>query len=343
VTPGPRGSDSLIPLDDVSVVATVGTGVIGAGWAVHFLAHGYDVVAYDPDPDAEKRLNALVARAWPALTWLGLADGASTERLRFTTSIEEAVSDAGFVQESGPESPALKQALLAELDAATAPSVVIASSTSGLSMTTLSVRTAHPERFVVGHPFNPPYLIPLVEVCGGERTSAETVRWAADLYTQTGKTPLVLSNELSGFIGNRLQEAIWREALHMVAAGEATVEQLDLAITEGPGLRWALMGPCLTFHLAGGEQGMGHMLDHFGDSLQEPWTRLAAPQLTPELYADLVSGCQDEAGDRSVAGLEAERDAFLVELLKLRRRFPTYGLTSALAAEVETAAVGDPV
>jgi carnitine 3-dehydrogenase len=333
---------SLVPPDQVRTVTSVGAGVIGAGWAAHFLARGHDVIAYDPDPASEHRLHEVVENAWTALSQLGLADGASPDRLTFTTSLSAATASTDFVQESGPESPAVKRSLLRDIDLSTRPEVVVASSTSGIAMTAIAVDTDHPERFLVGHPFNPPYLIPLVEVCGGELTSPEAVRWAADFYRLTGKTSLVLRSELPGFIGNRLQEAIWREALHMVAAGEATVEQLDLAITEGPGLRWALMGPCLTFHLAGGHQGMAHMLDHFADSLLEPWTRLSAPALTPELYADMVSGSRDEAGERSVAELERDRDGFLVELLKLRQRYPTYGLSASghrLSASGEAAVV----
>jgi carnitine 3-dehydrogenase len=293
-------------------VACVGAGVIGGGWVAHFLAQGFRVHAWDPAPDAEAKLKRLVDAAWPALTSLGLADGASRDNLVVTATLAEAVADAVFVQESAPEDLPLKQKLLAEIDAVTPAGIVIASSTSGYGMTEMQADAATPERLVVGHPFNPPYLIPLVEVVGGERTAAWAVEQAADFYRRVGKTVLTLDREVPGFIANRLQEALWREALHMVANGEATVEQIDTAITAGPGLRWPVQGPMLTFHLAGGEGGMAHMLDHFGPSLKAPWTRLDAPELTPGLRDAVVEGCEDEAGDRTIADLVAERDRAII-------------------------------
>jgi carnitine 3-dehydrogenase len=303
--------------EDVRTVAVVGTGVIGGGWAAHFLRMGYDVVAYDPGPGASDRLEALVDNAWPALERIGLAPGASRSRLRFVSSLASAVSSADFVQESTPENLDAKIEVLAEIDSAAPPDVVVASSTSGFAMTDMQVSCARPSRFVVGHPFNPPYLIPLVEVVGGKTTSVESVDWADRFYRHAGKVSLKMDRELPGFIGNRLQEAMWREALHMVAAGEATVSQIDASIAHGPGLRWALMGPLLTFHLAGGQGGMAHMLDHFGPALLEPWTRLQAPELTAELRDRMVAGCLEEAGGRSISTLERQRDDFLVDLLLL--------------------------
>jgi carnitine 3-dehydrogenase len=259
----------------------------------------------------------LVANAWPALSRLGLAAGASPSRLSVVDSLAAAVSPADFVQESTPENLDAKIEVLREIDAHTPPDVVVASSTSGFAMTDMQVSCARPGRFVVGHPFNPPYLIPLVEVVGGAATAPSSVAWAAEFYRSIGKKPLVMDRELPGFVGNRLQEAMWREALHMVAAEEATVAQIDASIAYGPGLRWAQMGPCLTFHLAGGQGGMAHMLDHFGPALLEPWTRLTAPPLTPELRDRMVTGCLDEADGKSVTDLEQRRDAFLVDLLLL--------------------------
>jgi carnitine 3-dehydrogenase len=224
--------------------------------------------------------------------------------------------------------------VLADVDRAARPEVVIASSTSGFAMTILQAGCEHPERCVVGHPFNPPYLIPVVEVVGGERTDPAAVEWLARFYASTGKRPLRLSRELPGFVGNRLQEAMWREALHMVAAGEATVAEIDEAIAFGPGLRWALMGPCLTFHLAGGAGGMAHNLDHFGAALEEPWSRLQAPPLTPELRDRMIEGCLREADGRSVAELERTRDEFLAELLVLLERY----VPAPLAGEPASAA-----
>ncbi|MFI0902705.1 3-hydroxyacyl-CoA dehydrogenase NAD-binding domain-containing protein [Streptomyces sioyaensis] len=306
--------------EDVRRVACIGAGVIGGGWAAHFLARGYDVTAWDPAPDAEEKLRRLVAAAWPALERTGLAEGAAPDRLTVAGTLAEAVADADFVQESAPEQLELKRSLLAELTAATRPGVVIASSTSGYPMTDLQTAAGDAGRLVVGHPFNPPYLIPLVEVVGGARTDRAAVTWASRFYEVAGKSVLTMDRELPGFIANRLQEAMWREALHMVANGEASVADIDASITEGPGLRWAFMGPCLTFALAGGEGGMAHMLDHFGPSLKSPWTRLEAPELDRALRDAMVEGCAEAAGDRSYADLVAARDQGVIDVLRATGR-----------------------
>ncbi|MFJ4382029.1 3-hydroxyacyl-CoA dehydrogenase NAD-binding domain-containing protein [Streptomyces albidoflavus] len=313
------------PPENVRHIACVGAGVIGGGWVAHFLARGYDVTAWDPAPDAAQKLRRLVDAAWPALTSLGLAEGASPDRLTVTETLEQAVAEAEFVQESAPEKLDLKRDLLTRLDAATPPGVVIASSTSGYPMTDMQTTAADPSRLVVGHPFNPPYLIPLVEVVGGEHTDPAAVAWAARFYEAAGKSVITMNNEVPGFIANRLQEALWREALHMVANGEATVRDIDLSITEGPGLRWAVMGPMLTFALAGGEGGMAHMLDHFGPSLKSPWTRLEAPELDKELYDAVVAGCDEAADGRSIADLVAERDKGVIDVLRATGRLGREG------------------
>ncbi|BDH55051.1 L-carnitine dehydrogenase [Streptomyces albus] len=312
------------PPENVRRVACVGAGVIGGGWVAHFLARGYDVTAWDPAPDAAQKLRRLVDAAWPALTSLGLAEGASPDRLTVTETLEQAVADAEFVQESAPEKLDLKRDLLTRLDTATPPGVVIASSTSGYPMTDMQTTAADPSRLVVGHPFNPPYLIPLVEVVGGEHTDPAAVAWATRFYQTAGKSVITMNNEVPGFIANRLQEALWREALHMVANGEATVRDIDLSITEGPGLRWAVMGPMLTFALAG-EGGMAHMLDHFGPSLKSPWTRLEAPELDKELYDAVVAGCDEAADGRSIADLVAERDKGVIDVLRVTGRLGREG------------------
>ncbi|MFE6773106.1 3-hydroxyacyl-CoA dehydrogenase NAD-binding domain-containing protein [Streptomyces fimicarius] len=325
VTPSPAPTDGpAAPCapEDVRRVACVGAGVIGGGWAAHFLARGYDVTAWDPAPDAADRLRRLVAAAWPALERLGLADGASQDRLTVTATLEEAVAEAQFVQESAPEKLDLKRDLLARLDAAAPAGTVIASSTSGYPMTDMQTEAADPGRLVVGHPFNPPYLIPLVEVVGGDRTAPDAVDWASRFYAVAGKSVITMDREVPGFIANRLQEALWREALHMVANGEATVQEIDASITEGPGLRWAVMGPMLTFALAGGEGGMAHMLDHFGPSLKSPWTRLEAPELDRALYEAVVAGCEEAADGRSIADLVAERDRGVIDVLRATGRLP---------------------
>jgi carnitine 3-dehydrogenase len=313
----PSASGAAAPLRCVPPVACIGAGVIGGGWAAHFLARGFDVVAWDPAPDAEARLRRTVDAAWPALVELGLDDAADRSRLRVAGSVAEACDGAGFVQESAPEDLELKRGLLAELVAATGDDVVVASSTSGFPMGDMAPTEPDgpdPSRLVVGHPFNPPYLIPLVEVVGGPGTDPAVTRRAAEFYRSTGKSVIEMDRELPGFVANRLQEALWREALHMVANGEATVEQIDAAITEGPGLRWPVHGPCLTFHLAGGEGGMAHMLDHFGPSLKAPWTRLEAPELTGELRDAVVAGTTAEAGERDFAALVAERDRAVIAI-----------------------------
>ncbi|HWM60333.1 MAG TPA: 3-hydroxyacyl-CoA dehydrogenase NAD-binding domain-containing protein [Pseudonocardia sp.] len=307
---------------EVRTIACVGAGVIGGGWVAYFLARGFRVRAWDPGADAEARLRAIVDAAWPALTELGLPEGASPDNLTVAAELDAAVGDADYVQESAPEQLDLKRRLLADIAAATSEHVVVGSSTSGYGMTEMAVDTASAHRLVVAHPFNPPYLIPLVEVVGGERTADDVVKWTAEFFTGIGKSVITPAHEVPGFIANRLQEALWREALHMVANGEATVEQIDASITEGPGLRWAFHGPMLTFHLAGGPGGMAHMLDHFGPSLLSPWTRLQAPALTPELRDSVVTGCEAEAGTRTIADLVRERDRRLVDLLRVLGKAP---------------------
>ncbi|MHA6803397.1 3-hydroxyacyl-CoA dehydrogenase NAD-binding domain-containing protein [Salinifilum ghardaiensis] len=309
-------SDNTPAAEAVRRVACIGAGVIGGGWVAHFLARGYHVTAWDPAPDAEAKLTRLVDAAWPALTELGLSPGASRRNLTVASTLEQAVAEAEFVQESAPEDLEVKRDLLARIDAATPAGVVVSSSTSGYGMTEMQPDSPHPERLVVGHPFNPPYLIPLVEVVGGERTEQWAVDWAGRFFESAGKSVITMDREVPGFIANRLQEAIWREALHMVANGEATVEQIDRSITEGPGLRWPLFGPCLTFHLAGGEGGMAHMLDHFGPSLQSPWTRLQAPELTSELRERMVSGCAEASDERSIPEMVAERDRAVIAVMR---------------------------
>jgi carnitine 3-dehydrogenase len=302
--------------DDVRTVTCIGAGVIGGGWVAHFLARGFRVVAWDPAEDAEARLRHLVGSAWPALTELGLSEGASTDNLTVERDLDAACAQADFVQESAPEDLELKRTLLADIDAATPVDVVISSSTSGFGMSEMQTKCQHPERTVVGHPFNPPYLIPLVEVVGGTATDPDAVAWASEFFRYAGKSVITMDREVPGFIANRLQEALWREALHMVAAGEATVEQIDLSITDGPGLRWPIHGPMLTFHLAGGQGGMAHMLDHFGPALQAPWTRLVAAELTPQLRDAVVEGCDREADGRSIDDLVAERDRGVIAVLR---------------------------
>ncbi len=300
----------------VTRITSIGAGPIGGGWSTYFLAKGYDVTAYVHDVSEEAPLRALIDNAWPAMEELGLAEGASRDRLTCTTDLAAAVAEAEFVQESVPEILDLKQAIYAQLGDLVPEDVVIASSTSGLMMTDIQAKCSTPERTVTGHPFNPPYLMPLVEVVGGEKTAPETVAWAGAFYEHAGKAPLMMTAEVPGFVATRLQEAIWREALHMVNAGEATPEQIDTAIVNGPGPRWAIMGPCMVYHVGGGEGGMEYCLEQFGPALKFPWTRLVAPELTPELRAKMVDGCDRMAGDKDFRQLTREMNDGLVAIAK---------------------------
>ncbi|MDQ1538805.1 MAG: hypothetical protein QOE58_3198 [Actinomycetota bacterium] len=300
----------------VSRVAVIGTGIIGSSWAAHFLAHGLDVVASDPSPGAEDRLRSDVAAHWPVLTQIGLTDGASTERLTFTADLEAAVADADFVQENGPEREDLKHALFARIDAATRPDVVLASSSSGLLPSAIAAGCPeHPERMLIGHPFNPPHLIPLVEVVPGTKTSAGAVDQAMAFYTAVGKRPIRLRQELPGHIANRLQAALWREAYSLVDRGVASVTDIDTAIAYGPGLRWAVLGPFVNQHLSGGPGGLTHILEHLGPPMVAWWDDLGHPELTPELAAALVAGVDEELAGVDQAKLVAHRDAVLNALL----------------------------
>lgn len=317
---------------DVRCFGVVGTGVIGAGWAARALARGLDVVASDPAPGAEEGLRAHVDNAWPALTKLGLSAGAHRERLAFTTDVEALCGRADFIQENAPENEDLKRALHARLTAAAPADVIVASSSSGLLPTRIQADSRHQERVLVGHPFNPVYILPLVEVLGGERTGAGCIQDAMDFYRSLGMHPLHVRTEIPGYISDRLQEALWREALHMVADGVASTGEIDDAIVYGPGLRWAFMGTCLTFHLAGGEGGMGHMLEQFGPALKLPWTKLQAPELTDSLITSLVEGTRAQAGNRSIAELERVRDECLIGIMRTLRPF-RLGAGNAIAED----------
>jgi 3-hydroxyacyl-CoA dehydrogenase len=300
-------------------VAIVGTGLIGASWAAHFLAHGLDVTATDPAPGAEHGLRRYVERVWPVLGQLGLAPGADPARLSFSNDLKTAVTGADFVQENGPEREDFKVKLFAELDALLPPEVILASSSSGLPMSAIQRDCRHPGRCVIGHPFNPPHLIPLVEIVGGRGTTAETLDRAEKFYTSTGKRTIRLHKEVPGHVANRLQAALWREAVHLVAEGVVSVADVDAAVSEGPGLRWSVMGPNLIFHLGGGRGGMTHFMEHLSVPFARMWADLGQPELTPELKAAIIRGVQAEAAGRSMEELEQERDRVILALLALRR------------------------
>lgn len=300
-------------IEGVSRVAVIGTGTIGASWAAYFLARGLEVAASDPAPGAEAFLRRFVENAWPALERLGMAPGASPDRMSFHAELEGACEGAGFCQESGPEREEVKAELLARLDAALPADVLIASSSSYLLVTRMQARCRHPERCVLGHPFNPPHLIPLVEVVGGERTAPASVERAVAFYRAAGKHPIQLRKEVPGHVANRLQAALWREAAYLVEQGVASVEDVDAAVCMGPGLRWALMGPIMTYHLAGGEGGLRYLFDHIG--VAQHWPTLGTPEMTRASEDALIAGVQEEAGGRSIADLARERDRKLLGIL----------------------------
>ncbi len=279
----------MIFVTDIKTFAALGSGVIGSGWVARALSRGLDVLARDPAPGAEAQLRARVANAWPALQKQGLAAGASPERLRFASSVEACVAKADFIQESAPEQLELERSLHAKISAAARPDVLIASSTSGLLPSEFYADARYPERCVVGHPFNPVYLLPLVEVVGGVKTAPDAVQSAMQVYRSLGMRPLHVRKEVPGFIADRLLEAQWREALHLVNDGVASTGEIDDAIRFGAGLRWSFMGSFLIYTLAGGDAGMRHFMAQFGPALKLPWTHLVAPELTEGLIDRVVT------------------------------------------------------
>ena len=300
-------------------IAIVGTGVIGASWAALFSAKGLDVVATDPAPGAEDRLREFVAKAWPALERLGLEPSASQSNLSFNADLVEALKGVDFVQENGPERVDFKQTLYGQMDALLPADVIIASSSSGLPMSEIQKgATAHPERTVIGHPFNPPHLIPLVEIVGGKKTSEETIQRAEEFYTSIGKDTVRIRKELPGHVANRLQAALAREVYSLVANGVLSAKDVDTALSSGPGLRWGIMGNMMINHLAGGPRGIEHFFEQFAGPLQASFKGLGNPELTPEVQKILTDSVHEEVGSRTIQELEAERDELLLGLLELR-------------------------
>ncbi|MEM7028130.1 MAG: 3-hydroxyacyl-CoA dehydrogenase NAD-binding domain-containing protein [Chloroflexota bacterium] len=311
-------SDRVMDLpSDVQKVAVIGTGVIGGGWVAHFLRQGLRVNVWDPDPETEAKLRDRLDDVWPVLERLGLRDGASRENLSVSSSLSEAVQQAQFVQECVPERLPIKIDTLRQIDAVCPRNTVIASSTSGYLMTEMAIECHYPDRCVVAHPFNPPYLMPVVEVVAGEKTSDVHHQWAVDFYRVTGKKPLKLSKEVPGFVADRIMEAVWREILHMLDNDMATVAEIEAAVRYGPGLRWAMMGPLTVLHLGGGEKGMAHLIHQFGPSLKAPWTFLEAPELTDDLTQKVIDGCEDLTDGRPIRQLEQERDDLLIRLIEM--------------------------
>ena len=301
-------------------IAIVGTGVIGASWAAQYLARGFDVVATDPAPNAEANLRKYVDEAWEQLAAIGLIPGATRDRLTFTSNMNEALSKADFVQENGPERPDFKMKLFADMDDATPPDSIIASSSSGITPSVMQSKCKRPERCLVGHPFNPPHIIPLVEVVGGTKTSPEAIQQAMTFYASIGKKPILLHKELPGHVANRFQAALYREVMYVIEQGVLSVEDADDAVSWGPGLRWGVMGPSLQWHLGGGAGGIQHFMDHLMEPLESMFKALGNPQVTPDLKRTIAEGVMREAGNRSVEQLAKEEDELLVGLLKLRAK-----------------------
>jgi 3-hydroxyacyl-CoA dehydrogenase len=315
-------------------IAIVGTGVIGASWAAQYLAKGLEVVATDIAPNAEAALRKFVGTAWPALERLGLSAGASQSNLTFTADLAEAVSKANLVQENGPERLEFKQKLYGQLDALLPPDVIIASSSSGLKMSDIQVGAkSHPDRCVIGHPFNPPHLIPLVEVVGGKKTSEETIQRAMEFYKSIGKKAVRLNKEMPGHVANRLQGALAREVYYLVAEDVLSAADVDDALSWGPGLRWGIMGNMILNHLGGGAGGIEHFLQQFAGPMQASWKALGSPVLTPEVQKKLIDGVHAEVGSRTIEELEAERDEVLLGLLELRAKQAETVSAQKVAAE----------
>jgi carnitine 3-dehydrogenase len=312
------------------IVSIIGTGVIGAGWAARFIASGHHVQAYDPSPRSLKKLKTDVKKALISLSKIGLHKNASIKNLTYHNNLKDALKDTSFVQENAPEKEKLKTSLLQEIDQLLDKKILIASSSSGLLPTKIQSKCKFPNRVLIGHPFNPVYLLPLVEIVKGKKTSQQSALKLKKIYESIGMKPLMVRKEIEGYISDRLQEALWRESLHLIKDGIASTEEIDDAIVYGPGLRWAFMGVCLTFHLAGGEEGMKHMLEQFGPALKLPWTKLKAPELNKKLKDRMISGTKKQAGKFSIDDLEKQRDFFLIEIMKTlnnnqKNKFPNWG------------------
>jgi 3-hydroxyacyl-CoA dehydrogenase len=299
-------------------IAIVGTGVIGASWAALFLAHGLEVIATDPAPNAEANLREYIDNAWPALEQLGLSSGASKERLSFTTKLSDALDDVDLVQENGPERPDFKIKLFAEMDALTPETTILASSSSGIPIGISQSSCKHPERCVIGHPFNPPHLIPLVEVVGSKKTSLATIERAIAFYASMGKRPIHVRKEVVGHVANRLQAALYREVVYLIEQDVLSISDADAAVSWGPGLRWGVMGPNLLFHLAGGQNGIHHFMEQFTGPMTTWWKDLGNAEFTPDVKEKIVQGVLAEAGNQSIDELAGERDRLLLGLLALR-------------------------
>ena len=308
-------------MSQIKNIAVIGTGVIGAGWIIRCLAHNKIVHAYDKDIKLKKNLITEIKRTWPYVKKLFNKKTINLKNFKYFTSIDEALRDADFIQECATENYTLKTKLMSTIGKYSKPSAIISSSSSGLLPTRIYSKCKNPERTIIGHPFNPVYLLPAVEIVPGKKTGKNFMNRANKFYKSIAMNPIMLKKELPGYLSDRLQEALWREALHIVNDGYATTKDLDRSIEDGPGLRWSLMGVFLTFHLAGGKAGMKHMLEQFGPALKLPWTKLKAPKLTSKLSNRVIEGTRVQSRGKSVSKISDIRDEYLVALQKLRKKF----------------------
>ena len=305
----------------IKKIAVIGTGVIGSGWIVRFLAHNKKVIAYDKDIRLKKKIIKEIKRTWPYVRKLFNKKKLKLKNFKYVTSIQEALKEADFVQECAPENYKLKTKLMEIIGKYSKPNVIISSSSSGLLPSRIYSKCKNPSRTIIAHPFNPVYMLPGVEIVPGKRTKKNFLKKAYKFYKSVSMNPIMIKKELPGYLSDRLQEALWREALHIVNEGYASTKELDRAIEDGPGMRWSLMGTFLTFHLAGGNAGMKHMLEQFGPALKLPWTKLKAPKLTNKLSNKLISGTKKQAKGKSINMLSNIRDQYLVDVLKIRKKY----------------------
>lgn len=304
----------------VEVVGILGGGTIGASWSALFLAAGYEVHLYDPSDNIENYVRDYVKHAWPSLEALELTTNGDPQRIRFFNEPQQAVAGAQFIQENVPERIEIKHELFRRIEASLTPEAIISSSSSGLLLSEMQQGWKNPEQLILGHPFNPPHLIPLVELLANEKTGTNVLDRAESFYKRCGKVTIRVNKEVPAHVANRLQAALWRESIHLVAEGVVSVEDLDKAISAGPGLRWSVMGPHMLFNLASGGHGMDVFCERFGDSFHRWWDDLGSPRLTPEIAKMLSQGVKDEAGDRNFAALAHERDAKIIEVLRAINR-----------------------
>ena len=308
-------------MSSIKKVAVIGTGVIGMGWIIRCLAHNKIVYAFDKDPKLKNSLIKEIKRTWPFVKKLFKKNKLNLKNFYYFTSLEKTLKDAEFIQECATENYALKTKLMSTIGNYAKPNAIISSSSSGLLPTRIYSKCKNPQRSLIGHPFNPVYLLPAVEIVPGKKTSTKCLNQAKKFYKSISMNPILVKKELPGYLSDRLQEALWREGLHIINEGYATTEDLDRAIEDGPGLRWSLMGTFLTFHLAGGKAGMKHMLEQFGPALKLPWTKLKAPKLTKNLSSRIISGTKNQSKGKSVSMISNIRDEYLVELQMMRKKY----------------------